>query len=70
MALLADDAKDRAEQLVLVTERLAVLVPDIKATESKSTAAAAVVGTGLTALTATEHPAMVAELLIDGNDLP
>lgn len=28
MALLADDAKDRAEQLVLVTERLAVLVTE------------------------------------------
>jgi acetyl-CoA acetyltransferase len=28
MALLADDAKDRAEQLVLVTERLAVLVAE------------------------------------------
>jgi hypothetical protein len=28
MALLADDAKDRAEQLVLVTERLTVLVAE------------------------------------------
>lgn len=43
-------------QLVRAGERLAVLVPDIKA--------------GAATLTADGHPGIVAELTIDGNDLP
>ncbi len=43
-------------QLVRAGERLAVLVPDIKA--------------GTATLTADGHPGIVAELTIDGNDLP
>lgn len=43
-------------QLVRPGERLAVLVPDIK--------------TGVPGLTADPHPGIVAELTIDGNDLP
>lgn len=50
--------------LVRPGERLAILVPDIK--EIKDTKE----GQGQFALTATDHPGIVVELQIDGNDLP
>ncbi len=65
-------------QLVRPGERLAVLVPDVKAMAALSEvqkAGFAALGGGLgyggvTALTAGKYPGIVAELFIDGNDLP
>jgi multidrug efflux pump subunit AcrA (membrane-fusion protein) len=68
-------------QLVRPGERLAVLVPDIKAggepfDPRKDAVAAAVGGTSgvsngpVARLTPAEYPGIVAELYIDGNDLP
>jgi multidrug efflux pump subunit AcrA (membrane-fusion protein) len=64
--------------LVRPGERLAVLVPDIKKGErvlSEIDWAGAVMGGGAvfsdpSYLTANDHPGIVAELLVDGNDLP
>jgi adhesin transport system membrane fusion protein len=65
-------------QLVRPGERLAVMVPDIKpvqrlpdATRDAFAAVGGAAGAGgLAALTPGEYPGIVAELFIDGNDLP
>jgi multidrug efflux pump subunit AcrA (membrane-fusion protein) len=65
-------------QLVRAGERLAVLVPDIRQaralSEQEKTVFAAMAGGaaagGITALTPGNYPGIVAELTIDGNDLP
>ncbi len=65
-------------QLVRPGERLAVLVPDITprgalvgGLEAATAAVAGGMGTAISpALTPDEHPGIVAELSIDGNDLP
>lgn len=63
-------------QLVRPGERLAVLVPDIKPTgepfDPRKDALAGAIGgpSKLANLTPAEYPGIVAELLIDGNDLP
>lgn len=65
-------------QLVRPGERLAVLVPDVKTGEQvnaeKETMFGAISGGvgfgGLSVLTSGDYPGIVAELFIDGNDLP
>ena len=65
-------------QLVKAGERLAVLVPDLdavrKVTEAQKQAVGGVAGgpatAGLISLTSADYPGIVAELSIDGNDLP
>lgn len=57
-------------QLVRPGERLLVMVPDIRPTQPPQAAPAAATGDSAAALTQTDYPGIVAELFIDGNDLP